>query len=215
LRIIGKRVALVTAVSGVCIAAAALLPATANAAAATYTLSGGGKIKAVQSGSLVFVDTTSAQKPKLTCTSFTGSGTAKNGKHTVVPKTYKSAKGLNAAATLTKETLTKCTNSVVGAVTVTPSASWSLGLSAKSKTGGTGYLYNVTAKVSAAGCVFTSTGAVYGSYANKTGIFTGTKTAGLVLSKVTGSTCTLVGVANGDKAYLSGKVKITPKVTIK
>jgi hypothetical protein len=215
LQIKNKRMALVAAVASAGIAATALMPIAADAAAHTYTVSNGGKIKAAQSHNLVFVDTTSQSKPKLTCTKLTGSGSAKNGKHKFVPKTYTSATGLDPAGTLTKQSLTGCTNPIVGKVTITPSASWSLGISSKSKAGGSGYLYNVTAKVSAAGCVFTSKGAVYGTYTNKTGIFAGTTKAGLVLSKVTGNTCSLVGVANGDKAYLSGKVKITPAVHIK
>jgi hypothetical protein len=195
-------------------------PIAANAAATTYTVSSGGTIKAAQSGNLVFVDTTASSHPKLTCTKMTGSGTAKNGKHKFVPKTFTSATGLDPAGTLTKQALTGCTNAIVGKTTITPSASWSFGISSKisshgTVTGGNGYLYNVTAKASAAGCVFTSKGAVYGTYTNKTGIFAGAKKAGLVLSKVTGNSCALVGIASGDKAYLSGKIKVTPAFHIK
>ncbi|MBE7188858.1 hypothetical protein [Jatrophihabitans endophyticus] len=214
MQIKSKKVALAAAVSGAAIAAALLAPTGAGAASG-YTVSKGGSIKAVNSGNLVFVDTTSAQKPKLTCTKLTESGTAHKGSHKFVPKTYKSAKGLSAAASLTKNALSGCSNPVTGKATLKPSGTWSLGLSSKSKSGGTGYLYNVTSTVSAAGCSFTSKGAVYGSYSNSTGVFTGTKTAGLVLSKVSGASCGLVGVKNGDKAYLSGKVKVTPKVTVK
>ena len=58
-------------------------------------------------------------------------------------------------------------------------------------------------------------GAVYGKYINKTGIFQGTTKSGLVLSNVTGGSCALVGAANGDKAYLSGKIKLTPAFHVK
>ena len=201
--------ALVAAVASAGIAATALMPVAADAVG-TYTVSGGGTIHAAQSGNLVFVDTTSTSHPKLTCTTFHGSGTAVNGTHQFVPATYTSATGLSAAAKLTSRSLTGCTNPITGAATITPSNTWSLGISAKTLAGGAGYLYNVTAKVSAAGCVFTSKGAVYGKYVNSTGIFTGTTKAGLVLSGVTGASCALVGVANGDKAYLSGKIKVTP-----
>lgn len=200
--------------AGACVGALAF--ASAGSAATGYTLTPGGSVKAVNSGTLTFVDTTSTSKPKLTCSTFTASGTAKKGAHKYVPATYPNkTTGLNPAVSLPKRTLTGCTNTTVGAVTVTPSATWYLGLSKKSSTGGTGYLYNVTATVSAAGCKFTSTGAVYGTYANKTGTFSGTTKPGLVLSKVTGGTCGLVGVANGDKAYLSGKVVVSPKQSIK
>jgi hypothetical protein len=222
LQIKSKRMALVAAVAGVGIAATALMPIAANAAGTTYTVSSGGTIKAAQSGNLVFVDTTSTSKPKLTCTKMTGSGTAKNGKHKFVPKTFTSATGLDPAGTLTKQSLTGCTNPIAGKTTITPSKSWSLGISSKisshgTVTGGNGYLYNVTAKVTTVGhiCDFSSKGVVYGTYTNKTGVFSGTKRAGLVVSNVTGPSCSLVGIANGDKAYLSGKVKITPAFHIK
>jgi hypothetical protein len=214
LQIKSNRMAIVAAVASAGIAAAVLVPIAADAAT-RYRVTSGGSIKVAQSGNLVFVDTTSTSKPKLTCTKLTGSGTAVNGKHTFVPKTYTSATGLDPAATLTKESLTGCTNAIVGPVTITPSKSWSFAMSSLTTSGGAGYLYNVTAKVSAAGCVFNSKGAVYGKYTNSTGIFAGTTRAGLVVSNVTGNTCSLVGVQNGDKAYLSGKIKVTPAFHVK
>lgn len=207
--------AFVAAIAGAGIVATALMPVAAYAKATTYKITAGGTVKAAQSGNLVFEDTTSSSHPKLTCTKFTGSGTAFKGKHHFVPKTYHSATGLDAAATLTKRSLSGCTNPITGKAVITPSKSWSFGFSSRSSSGGSGYLYNVTANVSAAGCVFDSKGAVYGTYSNSTGIFTGTKTAGLVLSNVHGSSCALVHIANGDKAYLSGKIKVTPAFHIK
>ena len=215
MQIKSKRMALVAAVASAGIAATALMPVAADAAVTMYKVTNGGAIKAAQSGNLVFVDTTSSSHPKLTCTTMTGSGTAANGKHKFVPKTYTSATGLDPAATLTKRTLTGCTSAIVGAVTITASKSWSFGMSSRTTTGGVGYLYNVTASVSAAGCVFTSKGAVYGPYTNSTGIFAGSTKAGLVLSNVNGDSCSLVGVANGDKAYLSGKIKVTAAFKVK
>ena len=215
LQIKSKRIALVAAVASAGIAATALIPIAADAAATTYRVTNGGAITAKQSGALVFVDTTSTSHPKLTCTTFHGSGTAVNGTHQFVPKTYTSSTGLDAAAKLPTRSLTGCTNPITGAATITPSNTWKLGISSKTTAGGAGYLYNVTATVSAAGCSFTSKGAVYGAYTNSTGIFKGTTKAGLVLSNVTGVTCSLVGVANGDKAYLSGKIKFTPAFRIR
>ena len=215
MQIKSKWMALVAAVAGAGIAATAFMPIAADAHATTYKITAGGKIKAAQSGNLVFVDVTSKSKPKLTCTKFTGAGSATNGTHHFVPKTYTSATGLDAAASLTSQSLTGCTNPITGKAKITPSAHWALGISAKTSTGGTGYLYRVTAHVSAAGCAFDSKGAVYGTYTNSTGIFKGTTKAGLVLSNVTGGSCALVGVKNRDKAYLSGKIKITPAFHIK
>jgi hypothetical protein len=209
--------ALVAAVASAGIAATALMPVAADAAVTMYKVTNGGAIKAAQSGNLVLVDTTSSSHPKMTCTKMTGSGTAVNGKHKFVPKTYTSSTGLDPAATLTKQTLTGCTNAIVGAVTITTSKSWSFGMSSRTTTGGVGYLYNVTAKVTTKGdiCDFTSTGVVYGTYTSKTGIFTGSTKAGLVLSKVKGPSCSLVGIANGDMAYLSGKIKVKPPFHVK
>ena len=215
LQIKSKRMALVAAVASAGIAATALMPIAADAVATTYKITNGGAITAKQSGALVFVDTTSTSHPKLTCTAFTGSGTAFNGRHKFAPKTYKSGTTIAAAATLTTQSLTGCTNPITGAATITPSNSWSFAFSSRTTGGGVGYLYNVTAKVSAAGCVFNSKGAVYGTYTNSTGIFKGTTKAGLVVSNVTGASCALVGVANGDRAYLSGKIKITPAFSVK
>lgn len=215
MQIKSKWMALVAAVAGAGIAATALMPMAADAAGTRYKVTNGGAIKVANSGTLVFVDTTSTSHPKLTCTTLKGSGTAFGGRHHFVPKTYTSPTGLDPAATLTKESLTGCTNPITGPATITPSKSWSFGFSALTDTGGVGYLYNVHAKVSAAGCTFNSKGAVYGKYTNSTGIFSGTTKAGLVVSNVTGNSCALVGVANGDKAYLSGKIKVTPAFKVK
>jgi hypothetical protein len=207
--------ALVAAIAGAGIAATVLVPIAADAAATRYKVSVGGSIKVAQSGNLVFVDTTSTQQPKLTCTKLTGSGHAVNGTHHFVPKTYTSATGLDPAASLTSESLTGCTNPITGTAHITPSKTWSFGISSLTTSGGVGYLYNVAAKVSAAGCSFNSNGAVYGKYTNSTGIFAGTTRAGLVLSHVAGNTCIALDVQNGDKAYLSGKIKVTPAFHVK
>ena len=224
LQIKSKRVAIAVAVSGACLAAVTLAP-TASSAATGYTVSKGGAVTATNSASLVFVDQTSQFKPKLTCPKASGSGTkekgfhasgsASKGSHKFVPKTYKSASGLSAAGSLTKVSLVGCSNPQTGVAKITQKSTWSLGFSSKTSSGAKGYLYNVSATVSASGCSFTSTGAVYGTYSNSTGVFTGSTTAGLTLSKVTGGTCSLLDIANKDKAYLSGQVKIAPKLTVK
>lgn len=212
-----KRLIVAAAASSVCAAVLAFAPA--SSAATGYTVTPGGAVTGANSGSLTFVDTTSSSKPKLVCTKFTGSGTATKGSHAFVPATYPGmTTGLSPAGSLAKEALTGCTNSTVGNVTVTPTGTWYLGISSTTSTGGKGYLYNVGATVSAASgsCTFTvSNGAVYGAYTNSTGVFAGTTTPGLTIAGVTGSACSLVGIKNGDKAYLSGKVKLSPIQTIK
>lgn len=213
-----KRIAIAAAASGACIAAVISM-APASTAAGTYTVSPGGSVTATNSGSLTFVDTTSSSKPKLVCTKFTGSGTASAGSHAFAPATYPGkTTGISAAGSLPTKSLTGCTNSVVGNVTVTPTATWYLAASSVTSTGAKGYLYNVAASVSAASgsCKFTvANGAVYGTYTNSTGVFAGTTQAGLTIANVTGSSCSLVGIKNGDKAYLSGNVKLSPIQTLK
>jgi hypothetical protein len=213
-----KAIALGAAAAGV----AAIIASAAPASAATnYTVTPGGAVKAANVGNLVFTDTssTSATKPKLTCTKFNASGTAVAGGHAFVPVTYPgSPTGLDSAGSFTPTgtSLTGCTNPIVGATNVTPSGTWKLGVSSKSGTTATGYLYGVTAHVAAASgtCQFNAAGAVYGTYSSTTGKFTAATTSGLKITGVTGTSCPLVGIHNNDLANLTGVVQLTPHIVI-
>jgi hypothetical protein len=224
MRLIGKSVILAATAAGFCIAVAA---GTASALPVDYTVSPAGDTAiAANSGTntLIFQDDTHTAA-KLTCApvgstpAFKGTGTAHGGGHTFVPATpVPPYTGYDAAADLGSATLgstaAPCKNAVVGNVTVTLGTfPWHLGCSAKTASGCTGYLYGVSAHLVATGCTIDATGWINGSY-NNSGSFTGTTAPGLTISGVTGSLCSLIPVANGDHAHLSGVIGISPAITI-
>lgn len=218
MRFINKRtlagLAATAAAVGICLTG---MTGPAGATGTDYTVSPAGNtsVTGTNSGNLVFQDTAAAAA-KMTCTSGTGNGVAYGGGHTYVPATPVAPyTGYDAAADLTSFSLSGCTNQVVGPVTVTPSTlPWHLACTATTATGCTGYLYGVSAHLVASTCSLTGTGVIYGSYTNATSSFTGSTTPGLTVSAVSGPLCAAVPVKNGDVAYLSGTVVISPAVSV-
>lgn len=179
------------------------------------------------SANLVFTDTTPLAKPKMTCTGFSATGSAVGGSYSFLTNPYPgSDAGLTspASTTPTGTSFSGCSNMTLGAGVVGPlNTPWSLGCTAYTFSSGTtvngctGYLYpkgtsnpnlaSVTA--TSASCTFNASGAVYGTYTNPVapatnGTFVSDPTnSSLTVNSVTGSSCSLVHLANGDKANLS------------
>ena len=220
MRLIGKSVIVAAAAAGFCIAAAA---GSASALPADYTVSPAGTTAITASSgtnTLVFQDATPGHtNAKLTCApvgttaAFNGSGSAIGGGHS-----YFTAPPSDPAATLATATLgstaAPCKNALVGNVTVTLSGfPWSLGCTLKTASGCNGFLFGVTAHLAATGCSLDASGRINGAY-NNTGSFVGNITSGLTVGGVTGALCSAIPVANGDVAYLSGTINISPAMTI-
>lgn len=230
---ITRIVAAVAAAGGACLVVA--VNAAPASAAGTYTVSPSGttSVTVTNTTNLVFMDTTPLAKPKMTCTGFSATGSAVGGSYSFLTNPYPgSDSGLTSPASTspTGTSFTGCSNVTLGAGTVTPqNTPWKLGCTAYTFSSGTtvngckGYLYPTgtsnpnLAQVTAtsASCSFNASGAVYGTYANPVapatnGTFTSDPTqSSLTVNGVTGSSCALVHLANGDKANLSNNGSTT------
>lgn len=214
----------VVAASGAAVLAMPVGPASA---AVDYTVTSGGSTNAVTAtnvGNLVFEDTFlgpygSAGNPSMTCTSLSASGSVNPGGHafTTTPTVTDAAGQVTPGA----GDLTGCTNIVVGAVTITPSGTWKLGLSTKTATGGSGYLSGVSVHLygTAGGsfCEADATGSLKGTYNHTTGnLVLDPSFEGLTISNVnqTSGLCDTVGIYDGDPATGAGTVNLAPAPTI-
>jgi len=220
MRLIGKSVIVAAAAAGFCIAAAA---GSASALPVDYTVSPAGTTAITASSgtnTLVFQDATPGHtNAKLTCApvgttaAFNGNGSAIGGGHS-----YFTAPPSDPAATLATATLgsttAPCKNALVGNVTVTLSGfPWSFSCTSKITNGCNAYWYSLSLHVASTGCTWTASGAAFGAYENN-GTNTLSTTPGMTISGVTGSLCSVIPIANGDQAYLSGTLYFTPPVVI-
>lgn len=203
---------------GICLSG---LTGPAGATGTDYTVlpAGTTSVTATNAGNLVFQDT-KAVGAKFTCTSATGSGSAYGGGHGYVPATPAAPYiGYDPALDLNSISLS-CTNSLIGPLSVTPSTlPWHLGCTATILSGGvvtgcTGYLYGISVNIVLSTCQFTLTGALYGSYDNASHTFTGATAPGLTISNTAGPLCPIFPFSNGDRMYMSGKLVLSPALTV-
>jgi len=187
------------------VAALALSATTAFASSATtFTVSPGGKYKAV-AGKTILKDNKS--KTQLTCKSASAKGTLKKGK------------GLPGAkiGTITSSAFNKCSGPLNLTFKVKQGRTWYLNVTKYNRKTGvaTGNISNIKATLSGTGCSATVTGATDATYTNKTGILAVKAVAKsghvLKISKVSG--CAGL-ISNGDTSNFTGSYKISPKQKI-
>jgi hypothetical protein len=187
------------------LAAVGLSATTALASSATtYTVSPGGKYSAA-AGKTTLKDNNT--KTSLSCSSASAKGVLKKGK------------GLAGAkiGTITSSAFNKCTGPLGLHFTVKQGGTWYLNVTKyDSKTGvATGYISNISAKLSGPTCAATVTGATDATFTNKTDILAikAVSKSGhvLTISKVNG--CDGL-IKNKDTSDFTGSYKISPKQKI-
>lgn len=174
-------------------AVAAVLALTAGPASAiTYTVTVGGSGTGTHAANasmnnIAFTDVTHIPNTPGACTTASGTGHVYAGS------------SIDPVADVSSSAWSGCTIKGSIPITVTPSGTWKMHVTALTAGGATGYVDNVTATVTSPVCSFTLTGSFDGSWSNSGQTLTATNPAGTSHHLVTSGTVGCVGLgANGD-----------------